>query len=236
MDPATRRLRYLDAMGITRWVPREREAGTDAPERPVPPPPPRGAESREARIARLDWNALEAEAAACTACPLHETRTQAVFGVGDRHARLMLVGEAPGAEEDRQGEPFVGRAGRLLNAMLRAVGLSREQVFIANILKSRPPSNRDPRPDEVAACAPFLERQMALVAPRVILALGRVAAQNLLATDARLGAMRGKAYHYGDTGIPVVVTYHPAYLLRTPADKRKAWEDLQFVLKVMERH
>lgn len=220
-------------MGITRWVPRDREAGTEVDDRPVPSPPPRGAESREARIARLDWSALEAEVAQCTACSLHETRTRAVFGVGDRHAKLMLIGEAPGAEEDRQGEPFVGRAGRLLNAMLAAIGLSRERVYIANILKSRPPNNRDPRPEEVAACAPFLKRQMALIRPQAILALGRVAAQNLLETDARLGAMRGKVYHYADTGIPVVVTYHPAYLLRTPGDKRKAWEDLQFALKVM---
>ena len=241
METTDRRQAYLDAMGITRWVSRDQQT---PPHVEVPQvedrlaatiPPPRGGESREERIARMDWAALQAEVAQCAACGLHKTRTQAVFGVGDRHAQWMIIGEAPGAEEDRRGEPFVGRAGQLLNAMLQAVGLRREEVFIANILKSRPPNNRDPRPEEVAACAPFLKRQVELVAPKVILALGRVAAQNLLDTDSRLGAMRGKVYKYSPAGIPVVVTYHPAYLLRTPRDKRKAWEDLQFALKIMGR-
>jgi len=236
METSDRRQQYLDAMGITRWLSRERRLEPTMEARvAVQPPPPRGAESREARIARMDWAALRAEVAQCAACDLHKTRTQTVFGVGDRHARWMIIGEAPGAEEDRKGEPFVGRAGQLLNAMLLAVGLRREEVFIANILKSRPPNNRDPRSEEVAACAPFLKRQVELIAPKVILALGRVAAQNLLDTDTRLGAMRGKVYKYSSAGIPVVVTYHPAYLLRTPRDKRKAWEDLQFALRVMER-
>jgi uracil-DNA glycosylase family 4 len=220
-------------MGITRWVARDQPAPQPMQDRVAMAPPPRGEESREARIARMDWAALQAEVARCTACGLHKTRTQTVFGVGDRHARWMLIGEAPGAEEDRKGEPFVGRAGQLLNAMLLAVGLRREEVFIANILKSRPPNNRDPRPEEVAACAPFLRRQVELIGPKVILALGRVAAQNLLNTDTRLGAMRGKVYRYSSAEIPVVVTYHPAYLLRTPKDKRKAWEDLQFAIRVM---
>lgn len=227
MEPPQRRLQYLEAMGITQWVRRTDEEpparGTSAP---------RAGESREERIAKMDWEALVAEVARCTACPLYKTRTRAVFGVGDRHAQWMLIGEAPGAEEDRQGEPFVGRAGQLLNAMLHAIGLRREQVFIANILKSRPPNNRDPRPEEVAACAPYLKRQVALVQPRLILALGRVAAQNLLNTDTRLGAMRGKVYRYSADQVPVVVTYHPAYLLRSPKEKRKAWEDLRFALKV----
>ena len=144
--------------------------------------------------------------------------------------------EAPGAEEDRQGEPFVGRAGQLLNAMLRAIGLARgENVYIANILKSRPPGNRDPKPEEVASCMPYLTRQIGLLQPRVILAVGRIAAQNLLATDAPLGRLRGRVHRFGDLNTPVVVTYHPAYLLRTPADKRKAWEDLKFARSVFRQ-
>lgn len=237
METPDRKQQYLDAMGVTRWVLRDRGVQPPPPaeERVPVQPPPRGGESRGARIARMDWAALKAEVAQCTACELHKTRTQTVFGVGDRHAKWMLIGEAPGAEEDRKGEPFVGRAGQLLNAMLVAVGLSREEVFIANILKSRPPNNRDPRPEEVAACAPFLKRQVELIGPKLILALGRVAAQNLLNTDTRLGAMRGKVHKYGAAGIPVVVTYHPAYLLRTPKDKRKAWDDLQYAMRIMER-
>jgi uracil-DNA glycosylase family 4 len=141
----------------------------------------------------------------------------------------MIVGEAPGAEEDRQGEPFVGRAGRLLDAMLRAVGLDREQVFIANILKCRPPRNRDPQPAEVEQCMPYLRRQIELISPALILCVGRIAAQNLLATDTPLGRLRG-SLHRLETGVPVIVTYHPAYLLRSPGEKRKAWEDLKLVI------
>ncbi len=185
-------------------------------------------------VATLDWEALEARVAACTLCELHKTRTRTVFGVGNRSAEWMIIGEAPGADEDRQGEPFVGRAGQLLNEMLLAVGLTREAVYIANILKCRPPNNRDPRPEEVASCEPYLQRQVSLVAPRLILAVGRVAAQNLLKTDTRIGAMRGRQYHYGEARIPVVVTYHPAYLLRSPREKRKAWEDLKFAMQVYE--
>jgi DNA polymerase len=186
---------------------------------------------RKARIARLDWPQLEAAVKSCTACELHTTRTQAVFGVGDPQAQWMVIGEAPGAEEDKQGEPFVGRAGKLLDNMLRAVGLQREQVYIANILKCRPPNNRDPRPEEIVQCEAFLQRQVALVQPRVILAVGRVAAGNLLKLDKRLGEMRGRVHHYGDT--PVVVTYHPAYLLRTPRDKAKAWADLRLARRIV---
>ncbi len=167
------------------------------------------------------------EVAGCTKCRLCETRTQTVFGVGDPHARWMVIGEAPGAEEDRRGEPFVGRAGQLLNSMLRAVGLARESVFIANILKCRPPGNRDPGPDEVASCLPYLVRQVALVEPAVILAVGRIAAQNLLGTDVPLARLRGTVHRFGDAGTPLVVTYHPAYLLRSPGEKRKAWDDLK---------
>jgi DNA polymerase len=152
-----------------------------------------------------------------------------VLGVGDRQAQWLIVGEAPGAEEDRQGEPFVGRAGQLLDAMLRAIGLARgRNVYIANILKSRPPNNRDPAPAEVAACLPYLERQIELIRPRLILAVGRIAMQNLLGTKESLGRMRGRVHEFGELKTPLIVTYHPAYLLRTPEDKRKAWEDLKF--------
>lgn len=172
------------------------------------------------------WRALEAEVRDCTRCPLHRGRTQTVFGVGRRDADLLVVGEAPGEEEDRQGEPFVGPAGRLLNAMLRAIGLSREQVYIANILKCRPPGNRDPRPDEADACASFLDRQIEMIGPRAMLAVGRISAQRLLRTEQPVGKLRGVVHRYGPTGIPLVVTYHPAYLLRTPIAKAKSWQDL----------
>ncbi len=211
----------LEAMGIAVW----QDRGADAA---VPPAGPGAADD----IDELDWEALEARVAACTRCELHKSRTRTVFGVGSHEARWLIVGEAPGAEEDRQGEPFVGRAGQLLNEMLLAIGLRRETVYIANILKCRPPNNRDPRPEEVASCEPYLKRQVALLQPAIILAVGRIAAQNLLKTDARIGAMRGHLHHYGETGIPVVVTYHPAYLLRSPQEKRKVWEDLKFARRV----
>ncbi|MBS0416439.1 MAG: uracil-DNA glycosylase [Proteobacteria bacterium] len=181
------------------------------------------------------WESLRSEVLACTKCPLHGSRTQGVFGVGNRESQWLVVGEAPGAEEDRRGEPFVGRAGHLLDAMLKAIGLSRgRNVYIANVLKSRPPGNRDPKPEEVAACLPYLMRQIELLRPRVMLAVGRIAAQNLLATDAPLGRLRGKVHHFGELNTPLIVTYHPAYLLRTPSDKRKAWEDLKFARSVFQ--
>ncbi len=158
-----------------------------------------------------------------------------MFGVGNPKADWLIIGEAPGVEEDRRGEPFVGRAGQLLNAMLKAIGLAREQVFIANVLKSRPPNNRDPKPDEVAACIPYLMRQIALIQPRLILAVGRIAAQNLLQTEMALGRLRGQVHTFGELNTPLIVTYHPAYLLRTPADKRKAWEDLKFARSTFQR-
>jgi DNA polymerase len=170
--------------------------------------------------------------AGCTRCGLSATRTQTVFGTGDRSAQVMVIGEAPGFEEDRQGEPFVGRAGQLLNSMLKAAGFDRRDVFIANILKCRPPGNRNPQPGEAAACLPYLRRQIELVAPGVILCVGRIAAQNLLATAAPLGTLRGTVHRH-DSGVPVVVTYHPAYLLRSPGEKRKAWEDLKFVVNLL---
>ena len=181
--------------------------------------------------AAMDWDALRAAVAGCTRCALCETRTQTVFGVGNRGADWMIVGEAPGAEEDRRGEPFVGRAGKLLDEMLRAVGQGRDVAFIANILKCRPPNNRDPRPEESAACRGYLERQIELVDPKIILAVGRIAAQLLLATDAPVGRLRGSVHRLGD--IPLVVTYHPAYLLRSPGQKRKAWDDLNLARRVI---
>jgi uracil-DNA glycosylase len=175
-----------------------------------------------------DLSALREQVAACRACSLCKTRTQTVFGVGNTRADWFVVGEAPGAEEDRQGEPFVGAAGQLLNKMLLAIGQPRETVFIANILKCRPPGNRDPKPEEISKCLPFLAQQVALLKPKIMLVVGRIAAQNLLATDAPLARLRGKLHRFGEAGTPLVITYHPAYLLRTPSDKRKAWEDLKF--------
>ena len=187
---------------------------------------------------QLDWDSLSERVSNCTACSLHGTRTQTVFGVGDRETDLMIIGEAPGAEEDKQGEPFVGRAGQLLNSMLLALGFERRQVFIANILKCRPPNNRDPKPDEAAACAGYLRRQISLVSPKAILAVGRVAAQNLLDEDTPIGKMRGRDYEFGNLPggkkIPVIVTYHPAYLLRSPEEKRKVWQDLQSLQRKLD--
>jgi len=182
------------------------------------------------------WDALRSEVLSCTKCVLHQTRTQGVLGVGPRRSDWMVIGEAPGAEEDRRGEPFVGRAGHLLDAMLHAIGLNRgTNVYIANVLKSRPPGNRDPKPEEVAACLPYLMRQIELLQPRLMLAVGRIAAQNLLSTDLSLGRLRGKVHHFGELNTQLIVTYHPAYLLRTPADKSKAWEDLKFARSVFRQ-
>lgn len=175
------------------------------------------------------WAELEKCVKNCILCPLHKTRTQTVFGVGNQQAELLIIGEAPGAQEDQQGEPFVGRAGSLLNEMLAAIGLSREQVFIANILKCRPPNNRDPQPEEVSHCIDYLTQQIALLKPKLILTVGRISAQNLLNRTESLGQLRNHLYHYHD--IPVIVTYHPAYLLRSPRQKRQAYQDL---LKVRE--
>ena len=186
----------------------------------------------------LDWPALRDAVQACQACGLSASRTQTVFGVGHPRAHWMLVGEAPGEQEDRQGEPFVGRAGQLLDRMLQAVGLTRgasgpeQQVYIANVIKCRPPANRNPQPQEVAQCAPYLSRQLALVQPRIVLAMGRFAAQTLLKTDAPIGRLRGQV-HRLDSGVPVVVTYHPAYLLRNPADKALVWDDLCLAREVL---
>jgi len=219
-----RRAAYLDALGIVAYGPRRATQPAGPPDAPAAADP-----------AALGWEALAAAVHGCRRCELCESRTQAVFGVGDRQARLMIVGEAPGAEEDRQGEPFVGRAGKLLTSMIRALGLEREDVFIANVVKCRPPGNRDPRPGEAASCRTFLERQVALVNPTLVVAVGRIAAQNLLATETPIAKLRGKVHAFGPQSWPLLVTYHPAYLLRSPSEKRKAWQDLLQARQLFER-
>ena len=210
VQPEQQRRAYLQAMGIDVWVPR------DAGEPEALP--------MASSAATLDWPELRECVASCTRCELAQSRTNTVFGVGNPQADWLIIGEAPGAEEDRRGEPFVGRAGQLLDQMLLAIGQSRDQVFIANILKCRPPNNRDPKPAEAEACREYLERQIALIQPKIVLAVGRIAAQNLLGSDDPVGRMRGRPHDLD--GIPLVVTYHPAYLLRSPSQKAKSWSDL----------
>ena len=219
---AARRDAVLRLLGVERLELRTAVAHA----RPSPAPPV------DAATATLAWEGLAHAVAACTRCALHATRTQTVFGVGDRAAAWLVVGEAPGADEDLKGEPFVGRAGQLLNSMLRAVGLAREQVYIANVLKCRPPANRDPSPQETGCCLPYLHRQIALLQPRIILCVGRIAAQNLLGVETPLAKLRGHVHVLTPLATPVIVTYHPAYLLRSPGEKRKVWADLEFALEV----
>ena len=217
--PEQQRRAYLEALGIDVWLPRDH----------VDP----DAEEPDVRVSAegMDWPELRESVASCTRCALHQSRTQTVFGVGDPNADWMIIGEAPGAEEDRRGEPFVGRAGKLLDEMLRATGQKRAGVFIANILKCRPPNNRDPKPEESSECRAYLERQIELVQPKVILAVGRIAAHLLLETDTPVGRLRGIRHQLGD--IPLVVTYHPAYLLRSPSQKSKSWADLCLARKIV---
>ena len=248
-----RRAALLDAIGIDRFVtrrgapeatvsgaaPADEPAASvtpttyAAPSRTVPstpiPIPVRAV--ADADVAALGWEELQYRVAACARCALSASRSQTVFGVGDRAARWLIVGEAPGADEDRQGEPFVGRAGQLLNAMLRAAGFERGEVYIANVLKCRPPGNRDPGLEEVRCCLPFLHRQIALVNPDLVLCLGRIAAQNLLGVDTPLGQLRGRVHRLAPLGTPVIVSYHPAYLLRSPSEKRKSWADLRLAIE-----
>ena len=240
------RREYLAALGLESWVLRAPVAA-NAPDAARPAavgrgpagerggPAARQEGSPAERESAFDWVQLRERVAACTRCGLAETRTQTVFGVGNQSAAWLIVGEAPGAEEDQRGEPFVGRAGQLLNSMLRAIGLAREQVYIANLLKCRPPHNRDPAAVEVAECSPYLERQVALLQPKIMLVVGRIAAQSLLRSSVPLGRLRQQVHHYGVSQVPMVVTYHPAYLLRTPTDKRKAWDDLKFAREVSTR-
>lgn len=253
----SRRDLILEEMGLGPvWRLRRTDAGAEsvAPTEDVPSPPlrpvashpePRDADAhgstggvpeigdRAVRIARMAWPELQEAVASCEACALCRTRKNTVFGVGDEHADWMLVGEAPGAEEDARGEPFVGQAGRLLDNMLAAIGLARGAgVYIANVLKCRPPGNRNPEPGEVAQCSPHLVRQIALIRPKLIVAMGRFAAQTLLASDASIASMRGRMFEY--QGVPLVVTYHPAYLLRNMPDKAKAWEDLLYARRALQ--
>jgi uracil-DNA glycosylase len=215
-------LNYLQALGITAWEQRDllQIPTISACTKKLAP----------------DLPSLQAEAAACTACALHQSRTQVVFGVGNPQAKLMLIGEAPGFNEDKQGEPFVGRAGQLLNAMLKSVGLKREEIYIANILKCRPPNNRDPLAAEVEECTPFLNEQIRLVQPKLLLALGRIAAHYLLKKKSSLESLRQQKYVYGEQQVPLIVTYHPAYLLRNPIDKKKSFIDLQFIIQTLKEY
>jgi len=219
--PEHQRRAYLQAMGIDVWVPRDA----------VEPETSDIVQGDSAVADGMDWSELQRCVADCSRCELAASRTNTVFGVGNQDADWMIIGEAPGAEEDRRGEPFVGRAGKMLDEMLRAVGHRRDSVFIANILKCRPPNNRDPKPSEAAECRDYLERQIALVKPKVILAVGKIAAQNLLGCDDPVGRMRGRPHELN--GIPLVVTYHPAYLLRSPSQKRKSWSDLCLARRLM---
>lgn len=234
------RLDYLERMGIEVWVPRSPApfapvscAGSEENASSSPVDEGAGSLSPVVPARCTDWDELEAKVASCTACPLHQGRTQTVFGVGNRQAEWLFIGEAPGEQEDLQGMPFVGRAGQLLDEMIRAIGLSRESVYIANVLKCRPPRNRDPAPEEAAACEGFLNAQIILVKPKIIVAVGRIAAQNLLKTTTPIGKLRGRV-HYLES-IPLVVTYHPAYLLRSQAEKRRAWEDLKLALRTLRQ-
>ncbi|MBN1684709.1 MAG: uracil-DNA glycosylase [Gammaproteobacteria bacterium] len=226
-----KKLAYLDAMGIEVWrlrdkqeqKPHQPEIQIGAPITTIPhPKAPRNANNP-------GWDELAEKVSTCTLCELSQTRTHVVFGAGNAHADLMIIGEAPGANEDKQGKPFVGRAGTLLTNMLRAIGINREDIFITNILKCRPPGNRDPKPLEVELCTPYLKQQIAMIAPKLIVAVGRIAAHFLLNTDESMSKIRGKMHYYEN--IPLIATYHPAYLLRSPAQKAKAYDDL---LKIQE--
>jgi uracil-DNA glycosylase family 4 len=245
------RLRGRQARGAASDVPAVSEAEVPPPAAPAKAPAParkpailapvpglsvraasNPADDRAARILRMDWAELKTAVKDCQACGLRKTCTQTVFGVGDEHADWLLVGEAPGAEEDARGEPFVGQAGRLLDSMLAAIDLKRgDNVYICNVLKCRPPGNRNPEPGEVAQCTPHLLRQLELIKPKLILAMGRFAVQALLATEASIASLRGRLHRY--QGVPLVVTYHPAYLLRSLPDKAKAWEDLCFARRTI---
>lgn len=211
----------------------ERITQADATTAPPPPSEPDLQRDRIDEVAALDWQALRQSVAACTACALSAKRTQTVFGVGDETADCLFVGEAPGAEEDLAGEPFVGQAGKLLDNMLASIGWQRgANVYIANVVKCRPPGNRNPEPSEAAACAAYLDRQIALIQPKVIVALGKVAAVRLLGHDASIASLRGRVHEYQSR--PLIVTYHPAYLLRNLPDKAKGWEDLCFIRRTIQ--
>ncbi len=222
------RRQYLHAMGIEVW----QQQNTSLNSMPTLPNTESQSPDEQTDTHSDSWNDLEQRVAHCQACTLHEQRTQSVLGTGNRQANWMIIGEAPGADEDQQGEPFVGRAGKLLNMMLFAAGFERSDVYICNIVKCRPPQNRDPRTEEVAHCAAYLQQQIDWVQPKLILAVGRIAAQQLLQSGDPVGQLRGKVHQWSALKIPLVVTYHPAYLLRAPREKRKAWDDLKLALSV----
>ena len=238
MSWTERQQAMLQEMGIRLWVSRVEDApdGAAVPQPQTQTQTPTAAPlgPRPGGVEAMDWHALQEAVSGCTACKLCKGRTQTVFGVGNPRAHWMIVGEAPGEQEDRQGEPFVGKSGQLLDNMLRAVALTRgeaapaQQVYIANSVKCRPPGNRNPEPDELAQCEPFLIRQIALVQPKIILAMGRFAVQSLLRSSEPIGKLRGRVHHY--QGVPLIVTYHPAYLLRNLPDKARAWDDLCLAL------
>ena len=259
---AHRRARLLRALDLDVWIPRDAASALAVaepvvteppvaaapafsrqpikPSRPVAPPLPGLLPDAESAappyVAPADWSGLAEAVKTCTRCKLCKTRTNTVFGVGPQDAPLLVIGEGPGAEEDARGEPFVGAAGKLLDEMLKSVGRSRSRnVYIANVVKCRPPGNRDPESDEVAACRPFLDRQIELLKPKLILALGRIAAQRLLSSTAPLSKLRGPQHAYGPANTPVLISYHPAYLLRTPSDKLKSWVDLKQVHRFLAK-
>jgi len=253
-----RQLEYLKLLGIKAWQPKDMpvqeieqpkpseqlEKITEIPsevtvgkiQEVVPettPPPQIELTESPGDVSTLDWDYLSACVARCRNCDLHASRSQTVFGVGNQQAELMVIGEAPGEEDDKQGEPFAGRAGKLLDEMLFSIQQRREAIYIANIVKCRPPENRNPQHEEAQQCADYLQRQIELVSPKAILAVGKVAAQNLLQTDASIGKMRGSHYHYAALNIPVIVTYHPAYLLSSPKKKQKVWQDLKLLSSLL---
>ena len=213
-----RKKEYLKEMGIDVWRDKSRLSDVNV----------------TAKIADFHNLAdIRKQVVACKLCDLHKTRNNIVFGVGNENAKIMFIGEAPGANEDLKGEPFVGRAGMLLNSMLRSIGLERTDVYIANILKCRPPGNRDPLPQEVKLCTPYLQQQIALIQPKILIAVGRIAAQFLLNTMESMSKLRGNTYQYGEQKIPLIVTYHPAYLLRSPSEKRKSYVDFLLIKKMV---
>ena len=236
-----RRARLWNRLGLGPvWTGRRPPGGGQADDGELAPE--LAGQRHESAVGRMDWDRLEQAVAGCTLCGLCKTRTNTVFGVGNRSSEWMVIGEAPGAEEDLRGEPFVGQAGRLLDNVLAAAGLGRtaagrSAVYIANVVKCRPPGNRNPEPDEVARCEPYLMRQIELLRPRVILLMGRVAAQAILGTEASIASLRGHTHRIDVAGVsvPVIVTYHPAYLLRNLADKAKVWADLCLARDIFER-
>lgn len=225
MNESQRKIKKLQAMGVTIWQAKKNSRISTESEKDW------HGHDLPKEFSDLDWEQLETEAKACTLCDLAKTRTKVVFGVGNKKSKVILVGEAPGANEDLQGEPFVGRAGKLLDEMLRSIGLDRAKVYIANILKCRPPNNRDPLPNEVGLCTPYLQKQIEIIKPNIIIAVGRIAAHFLLNTDQAMAKLRANSHLYNQT--PLYVIYHPAYLLRSPREKAKAYQDLLKIKKFM---